>query len=158
MMKFMKKTKKGVTLVESVFAVVILSILTIGIISLLTAGGVKIFQISSESAAYSAAVQKMDLLIASISNGSSDYIVFQPGESDAERSCRLNISGIENKLGVTVVTKNSKTRVSTYDNTAKDLADLVPILNVRGWYITIVCNGIEVSGFASNSEGVFDVQ
>ena len=42
MMTGFKKSKKGITLVESVLAVVILSILTIGVLTLLTAGGVKI--------------------------------------------------------------------------------------------------------------------
>ena len=71
----MKKSKKGITLVESVFAVVILATLTIGVISLLTAGGVKIFEISSEADVYSQAVQKLDLVMSAVSNGSSDYIV-----------------------------------------------------------------------------------
>ena len=57
MMKFLpKKSKKGITLVESVFAVVILAMLTIGILSLLTAGGAKIAKISQESNVYSQAV------------------------------------------------------------------------------------------------------
>jgi len=154
MMKFMNNSKKGVTLVESVFAVVILSILTIGIITLLTAGGIKIYEISGESAAYSKATQKMDLLIASISNGSSDYITYQAETEDTERKCNLNTTGIETELGVTINT--SKTRVSMYDGTTPAIVAPVVVHNVRGWYITFTYDGVVMSGFAANSEGVFD--
>ena len=71
MMKFMKKSKKGVTLVESVFAVVILGLISIGIISMLSTGSTKIFELSNESNAHAQAVQKLDLAISAISNGST---------------------------------------------------------------------------------------
>lgn len=134
-----KRSKKGVTLVESVFAVVILGIFATGIISLLTAGGVKIFEISSQSNAYSQAAQKMDFLIASISNG--NYI-----NTDENDLISLNSTDIATALGVTV----DDVKVVTFnrDATTQD--------NVRGWYLTLTYDGATVTGFASNTNGRFD--
>ena len=143
MMKiFTKKSKKGITLVESVFAVVILAILTIGIISLLTAGGVKIFQISSEAGAYSQAVQKMDMIISAISNGSASYITTDP-------VVELDVDALKTTLGLTDV-EIDETPV-LYDS-----SEGATVSNFRGWYLTVTYGGATVKGFASNSEGVFD--
>ena len=140
----MKNSKKGVTLVESVFAVVILGILTIGILSLLSAGGVKIGQISGESKAHAAAVQKMDMVISAISNGSSNYI--QKDESTG--TVTLNPDNLKtalsfgNDIGISIVkTDTDATGGTSY---------------TRGWYLTLTYNGATVSGYASNTEGVFD--
>lgn len=134
----MKRSKKGITLVESVFAVVILAIFATGIISLLTAGGVKIFEISQESDTYSQAAQKMDLVIASISNGA--YI-----KTDENDLVSLDTQKITD-LGVTV----DKAEIVTFEGTTQT-SD-----NVRGWYLTLSYNGVTVNGFASNTKGVFD--
>lgn len=134
----MKRSKKGITLVESVFAVVILAIFATGIISLLTAGGVKIFEISQESDTYSQAAQKMDLVIASISNGA--YI-----KTDENDLISLDTQKITD-LGVTV----DKAEIVTFEGTTQT-SD-----NVRGWYLTLSYNGVTVNGFASNTKGVFD--
>lgn len=134
----MKRSKKGITLVESVFAVVILAIFATGIISLLTAGGVKIFEISQESDTYSQAAQKMDLVIASISNGA--YI--KTNENDLVSLDTQKIAD----LGVTV----DKAEIVTFEGTTQT-SD-----NVRGWYLTLSYNGVTVNGFASNTKGVFD--
>lgn len=140
----MKNNKKGVTLVESVFAVVILGILTIGILSLLSAGGVKIGQISGESKAHAAAVQKMDMVISAISNGSSNYI--QKDESTG---------------AITLDTDNLKTALSFGNDVGikivkTDTAATGGTSYTRGWYLTLTYNGATVSGYASNTEGVFD--
>ena len=140
MMKFMPKSKKGVTLVESVFAVVILGILAIGIISLLTAGGQKIFQISNESKAHSQAVQKLDMVISAISNGSESYITKDPTVS-------LNVDTLKSTLGLGDVSITATPAL--YSGTTDYSKD-----NFRGWYLTY--NGATVNGFASNSEGDFD--
>ncbi len=142
MKNIFKKNKKGVTLVESVFAVVILAILTIGIISLLTAGGVKIFQISNEAGAYSQAVQKMDLIISAISNGSTDYITTDP-------TCALDVDALKSTLHLTDVQITATPDL--YDNSLT-----ATVSNFRGWYLTLTYQGATVKGFASNSEGVFD--
>ena len=143
MMKiFTKKSKKGITLVESVFAVVILAILTIGIISLLTAGGVKIFQISSEAGAYSQAVQKMDLIISAISNGSAENIQTDP-------TVALKIEELKSTFSLNDVEITATPEL--YDS-----AEPATVGNFRGWYLTLTYQGATVKGFVSNSEGVFD--
>ena len=145
MMKlFPKKSKKGITLVESVLAVVILATLAIGTISLLTAGGVKIHEISSESGAYSEAVQKMDLVISSISNGSSEFVKTRT-ENEIE-VVYLDVEAIKTKLGVQVTAVHE-----LYDSSEPARA-----INLRGWYLTLTHNGATVTAFAANSEGVFD--
>lgn len=149
MMTGFKKSKKGITLVESVLAVVILSILTIGVLTLLTAGGVKIEKISNESNTYSEAVQKMDLVISAISNGSSDYIV---GETTGEvETVSLKLDVLKSTLNLTDVTI---TAVPDFYDTAIPATKA----NLRGWYLTLTLNGVTVKAFASNSEGVFDLQ
>lgn len=159
----MKKSKKGITLVESVFAVVILATLTIGVISLLTAGGVKIFEISSEADAYSQAVQKLDMVISAISNGSDDYITTDPVVSldvDALKTT-LGIKAEELDKGIVIAIAATP---ELYNNDAE-----ATVSNFRGWYITVTMtyadpqnqdNGgigtVTVKGFVSNSGGVFD--
>lgn len=140
--RFIKRSKKGVTLVESVFAVVILSIFATGIISLLTAGGVKIFEISQESGTHSQAVQKMDLIIASISNGA--YL-----STTEENLVSLDEDTIKTEQKVELTS-----RTVTFDGSDTDHTKT----NVRGWYLTLTYNGVTVTGFASNTEGVFDTE
>lgn len=147
MMKTMiKKSKKGVTLVESVFAVVILGILSIGIISLLTSGGVKIQEISRESGAYSQAVQKMDLVISAISNGSDKYII----KGESADTCTLDTVKLLETLNLSDV-ENLGCTPELHDTTIGPT-----VSNLRGWYLTLTFQGVTVKGFASNSEGVFD--
>ena len=150
MMNFkMKMSKKGITLVESVFAVVILGIMAIGILSLLSAGGVKIGQISQESRAHAQAVQKMDLVISAVSNGSNtngtdDYII--KNESTGEYT--LNVSNLKSQLGL-----GNDVQI------AEPVADIFSADGVsyhRGWYLSLTYNGATVNGYASNTEGVFD--
>ena len=142
MMRFMQKSKKGITLVESVFAVVILGILTIGILSLLTAGGVKIHQISNESSAYAEAAQKLDLLIAAVSNGYGDV---------DETTKMLILPTYANEDEEPAIAKELKKATITIDEVSihKDGT-------LRGWYLTLKYNGASISGFVSNTEGVFD--
>lgn len=143
MMKMMKKSKKGVTLVESVFAVVILSILVIGIMSLLTAGSVKIHQVSNESNVHALAVQKLDMVISAISNGSTTYIKTDP-------AVELDCSKLADALGFGNDVQIDD-EIDLYDPEGGET-----VLNCRGWYLTLTYKGATVMGFASNSEGVFD--
>ena len=143
MMKiFQEKSKKGITLVESVLAVVILSILTIGVLTLLTAGGVKIEKISNESNTYSEAVQKMDLIISAISNGSAEYIQTDP-------TVALKIDELKSTFSLNDVEMTATPEL--YDS-----AEPATVGNFRGWYLTLTYQGATVKGFVSNSEGVFD--
>lgn len=145
---FPKKSKKGITLVESVFAVVILGIFATGILTLLTSGGVKIQQISDEASAYTEATQKLDMVISAISNGSSDYIDKNVDEATGETIVSLKANEtLAEMLGVTAFSS----RLDVYD----DDVGLIPS-NIRGWYLELTYEGAAVKGFASNSEGVFD--
>lgn len=149
MMKlFPKNSKKGVTLVESVFAVVILGIFAIGILTLLTSGGTKIQQISKEASTYTEATQKLDMAISAISNGSSNYIV--ETESGGVTTVTLNLSGLLSTLGFDASEVTMTSEIDLYE------AGVATPPNVRGWYLTLTYKGVEVKGFASNSGGVFD--
>ena len=150
MMKlFPKNSKKGVTLVESVFAVVILGIFAIGILTLLTSGGTKIQQISKEASAYTEATQKLDMAMSAISNGSSNYIV--ETEAAGVTTVTLDVSGLQTALGFDTTAVTITQEIELYDAAAAATPS-----NVRGWYLTLTYKGATVKGFASNSGGVFD--
>lgn len=151
MMKLFKKSKKGITLVESVFAVVILSILTVGIITLLTTGGVKIFEISQEADAYSEAVQKADRLLAAISNGYGEISPTNNKVFTLPANQNFDISN------VVEIRPSTETFGSVDDEP-------------RGWYITMQFgaasegasegdagnSGFKITFFVSNTRGAFD--
>ena len=147
----MKNSKKGITLVESIFAVVILGILTIGIVSLLSAGGAKIIKISNEASAQAEAVQKMDQVIAAISNGcgvikdeaNNTYtlLIDTPASQPDPDNPQV---GLMDALNFDDVTLNVTTATHTSDG------------SLRGWYLSLTYRGVTVTGFASNSEGAFD--
>ena len=165
---FMRKSKQGITLVESVIAVVVLGIFAAGVLSMLSSSGSKIFRIRGESTAYAEATQQLDLAISAISNGSDSFLdkLTDPASGGAAggateettpaiaTKCRLKLSGLPLKEGASISAK-----VALYDSSALVPCDGVTyhdISNVRGWYITITYKGASVSGFASNTEGVFD--
>lgn len=133
---FPKNSKRGITLVESVVAVVVLGILVTGILTLLTTGGIKIQEISGESATYAKACQKMDLVISALSNGSETYITDDT----------LNVTALTNCL--------------SFDDDVVITAEPVDYEGgagkVRGWYLELKYQDVTVQGFASNSKGVFD--
>lgn len=181
-----KKSKRGVTLVECVIAVVLLGLLAVGVLNLLTAGGTKIARLSKEAADQAAATQKLDLAISAISNGSdvskqpNDYIKkpIKTISGEEVTYCYLDIAVLKSALGlgdnVAITAKFSLydgSIVETTDNNGnlimETLADGTqiplsqPLLEIRGWYLTLTYKGqsknsITVTGFASNSEGVFD--
>ena len=146
MMKFLpKKSKKGVTLVESVLAVVVLAMFATGILTLLTAGGTKILKISDESAAYVEAGQKMDLVLSAVSNGSDVYII----ENASTGILSLDISNLKTTLGLTDVEITAE--ADLYDSSVAAIKS-----NVRGWYLEMTYQDATVTGFTSNTQGVFD--
>lgn len=143
-----KKSKKGITLVESVVAVVLLAMFAIGVLTLLTSGGVKIQEISKDAAAYAEATQKLDLAISAISNGSSDSGYIKKTEASGVTTYSLVVdgdTGLKSVLGLDDVTIIASPE--PYPGVSG---------SVRGWYLELTYNGVTVKGFASNSEGVFD--
>ena len=151
---FPKNNKKGVTLVESVFAVVILGIFAVGILTLLTSGGTKIQQISHEASAYTEATQKMDMVISAVSNGSSDYIKVD----EAASTVYLDVTELKTALGfdATVKIMDMEDNEGQLIPTLYNAGEPITVSNVRGWYLKLTYNGATVKGFASNSGGVFD--
>lgn len=139
-----RRSKQGVTLVESVIAVVVLGMFATGVLSLLTTGGAKIMEISGESANYAEATQELDLVISAISNSSTDYI-----ETDVNGLVSLNIGKLETALDLDG--EVSIVEMSLYDSSA-DATET----NVRGWYLKLEYGDETVTGFAGNNEGVFD--
>lgn len=144
---FMKKSKKGITLVESMIAVVILGILTTGIISMLTVGGTKINQISSESANYTQAVQKLDLIVSAISNGSGVLKDEESGIRTLDIDELLEILELDEDPNLTLTAE-----VALHSNSQEAVDS-----NLRGWYLTLKYNDAVVTAFASDSKGAFDI-
>ena len=140
---FPKKSKRGVTLVESVIAVVVLGIFATGILSLLTAGGAKIMKISGESAAYAAATQKMDLVVASISNDATSYPLID--NTDPENPVYL--------AKVTFAAEGASV-TATLEKLVSD--EPATTMNIRGWYLELTYQGVTVKSFASFTQGAFD--
>ena len=168
-----KNSKRGVTLVECVIAVVLLGLLAVGVLNLLTAGGTKIARLSKEAADQAAATQKLDLAISAISNGSDDYII-KKTENEIT-TCYLDTAALEFILGfddqsnanddsiVELLAKCSLYSTETLQNTVDEDGNFNYFLlsDIRGWYLTLTYTGqsgkpVTVTGFASNSEGVFD--
>ena len=141
---FKLKSKKGITLVESVFAVVILAILPTGILSLLTAGGVEIEKMSQQSNAYSQASQKLDLVIAAVSNGYGQAVLNDEGIYTLD----LSAAGDEEDESAGTIDLDDVTVVAT--------PELHDDNSLRGWYLEVTYMGITLEGFASDTEGVFD--
>ena len=174
-----KKSKKGITLVETVIAVVVLAILAIGVLSLMTAGGRKILLLSNEASDQAAAVQQLDLVIAAISNGDEQYIqkITKTVGTDEASCCYLDIGALRAALSlddkvqlttkfalydgsiVSTVNDDGSLKTETVGGVTKQLS--YPVKDVRGWYIVLTykdasAKGISVEAFVSNSEGVFD--
>ena len=154
----MKKSKKGITLVESVLAVVILAILSTGVISLLSVGGSKIAIISKESSTYAEAVQKLDLVISALSNGGefdTDGSIIFPAVADDETPEGGSEPATSEKMDLGSSTLTYETDLNS-DNT------------IRGWYLTLTMSypdpsnkpsrtsTVTVKGYASNTKGGFD--
>lgn len=159
-MLFPAKSKRGVTLVEVVFAVVILGLFATGILGLLIAGNAKINESYAESNKYVQASAQLDLVLAAISNGSDKYIIKDLNAEPA--TCKLDVAMLKQELGLTADTVLTA-ETSLYNNLDSQnhnplyASDTVQELyKIRGWYITLTYQGATVKGFASNSEGVFD--
>lgn len=146
-----RRSKQGVTLVESVIAVVVLGMFATGVLSLLTTGGAKILEISGESANYAEATQKLDLVISAISNGA---IVVVENEDDGTLS--LNTDGLTSALGYGVTLVDIGFTASHDGMELTATASRHSDGSIRGWYLTLEYGGETVTGFAGNNEGVFD--
>ena len=132
---FPKHSKQGVTLVEIVFGVVVLGIITIGIITALATGATTIEKKAAESSAHAEAVQKMDAAIAYLSNGTFST-------TDVARTDVAAFIGVPKDDFI----MNAS---ASYTNAQNDAV-------VPGWQLSLKYKGQTVTGYASNTKGVFD--
>ena len=145
------KSKKGITLVESVIAVVVLAILASGVLTMLNVGGTKISQISRESESHAIATQQLDLAISAISNGSSTYLISRD-DLLGNTLVELDVAALKTAIGLEADV------VIDADPALHDASPgaLATNSNLRGWYLELTYKGATVKGFASNTRGVFD--
>lgn len=149
MKALMKNSKMGVTLVESVLAVVLLGFAVTGILTMLLASGTKIFQISGESSDYAEATLRMDQVIAAVSNGfeSNQTVAEQLYSSAAPQG--LAVETLNDFLGY-----DDDVDSGIYSLTAR--AEVYGDGLIKGWYLTLKYDTATVTGYASNTKGVFD--
>ena len=140
--KLFPKNKKGLTLVELVFGVVILSIFALGIITALTTANTTIAKKSKESSAHAEATQMLDTIISTISNG--DY-EGQNRETMADNL--LAMYGYDDKGATLSISEGGSYTVEVEGTTTTKL---------RGWILALDYEGVTVTGYASNTKGVFD--
>ena len=142
MMKLPSNNKRGVTLVEVVIGVFVLSIFALGILSLLIYNNQAVSDSAKDKSAYSAAMQKLDTVIAAVSNGpDSGYLVLDTDD---------NVTGLElddlctlADLGPGSITVSS--------------TDMYDTNHIRGWYIELkYSDELTVKGYAANTKGKFD--
>lgn len=144
---FQKNSKRGITLVESVIAVVLLGFAATGILTMLVVSGTKIFQLGSQSSAYAEATQQMDLVISAISNAqaqTSTYI--EPSTGDLKISALKSAVGIDADTQITAAAELYERFEGEASTPSK----------IRGWQLTLTYKGATVKAFASNTKGVFD--
>ena len=136
--------KKGVTLVESVLALAILALVAVALLSLFTTGSTAVSAESNRAAAYATAVQKMDFLMAAVSDCGASCADPISGElSVAQLKAALPQGSLHN----TEITA----KVSLYDTSLPSRLE-----NVRGWYLTLTYQGVMLDGFTSYTREVFE--
>lgn len=141
------KSKKGITLVEAVIAVVVLGVFATGVLTMLTTGGTKIAQISREGEAHAIAMQRLDAVISAMSNDATNYINLHEMTGEVEG---INVNKLKEDLQWPETDLSFNFETALYSGTQPKLE------NVRGWYITLSYQGQTVRGFTSYTQGVFD--
>ena len=154
-MKLPRNNKKGITLVEVVVGVFVLSIFAVGILSLLIYNNRAVSDSAVQKADYSTAVQKLDTIIAAISYGPDSGFVEYTGEGKEKKATGIDKEALASLIGV------SKDDIDISEN---HYLETDPTSSIRGWYITLtykVVRGEETSetvvkGYAANTIGAFD--
>lgn len=160
MRKFLqKKSKQGITLVESVIAVVLLGFAATGILTMLTVSGTKIFQLGSNSAAYADATQVLDMAISTISNSPSSgngSEIFVEATGDLKDNYLKDMLKDILKNNGNEDLRFEKLTITSRKDLYEDAGATQSSLDIRGWYLTVTYRGATVTGFASYTEGAFD--
>lgn len=154
-MKLPRNNKRGVTLVEVVIGVFVLSIFALGILSLLIYNNQAVSDSAIKKTDTSAAVQKLDTIIAAVSYGDDSGFVTYTGEGKDKKATGLDDEKLAQLIGVDKT--DLRIAEDRYDKTN-------PSSLIRGWYITLtykVPRGDEtvetvVKGYAANTKGAFD--
>lgn len=142
-MKLPRNNKKGITLVEVVIGVFVLSIFAVGILSLLVYNNNAVSESAREKVATSTAAQKLDTVIAAISNG-PDSGFFTTDDDD-------NVTGLDLDALCTLVD------LPVDPNSISVTPDMYDSSNIRGWYITLkYSDEVSVKGYVANTQGAFD--
>ena len=167
-MKLPRNNKKGITLVEVIVGVFVLSIFALGILSLLIYNNQAVSDSAVEKADYSAAVQKLDMVIAAVSNSlgpdADDYDATISYLSENGSNIEVDIAGLRDDFGMSDAT--------VWDIDADPDPDPEEAAHstepLRGWYITLTYKvkrterGTEtdyttvVRGYAAFAQGEFD--
>lgn len=140
-MKLPQNNKKGITLVEVVIGVFVLSIFAVGILSLLVYNNNAVSDSIVKKADYSTAIQKLDTIIAAVSNGDDDsFVTYESNKAVglklAEMAALVDMD--EGKVSATP---------DYYAGTT----------TIRGWYIELTYSEeLTVKGYAANTLGAFD--
>jgi len=141
-MKLPRNNKKGITLVEVIVGVFVLSIFAVGILSLLIYNNQAVSDSTREKAATSSAAQKMDTVIAAVSNGPDSGFLTLDGDD--------NVTGLELDALCALVDL-------TAGAITVDAVDQYDASTIRGWYITLkYSDEVSVKGYVANTQGAFD--
>ena len=141
-MKLPRNNKKGITLVEVIVGVFVLSIFAVGILSLLIYNNHAVSNSTREKAATSTAAQKLDTVISAVSNGPESGFLTLDGDN--------NVTGLDLDALCTLVDL-------TAGSITVDSVDKYDASNIRGWYITLkYSDEVSVKGYVANTQGAFD--
>lgn len=140
-MKLPRNNKKGITLVEVIVGVFVLSIFAVGILSLLIYNNQAVSDSVVMKADYSTAVQKLDMIIAAVSNGADDsFVTYENSKAVGLKKAAIAQLVEMNEDDVSV-TPDYYTGTTT----------------IRGWYIELAYSEeLTVKGYAANTLGAFD--
>ena len=141
-MKLPRHNKKGITLVEVIVGVFVLSIFAVGILSLLIYNNQAVSNSTREKAATSTAAQKLDTVISAVSNGPESGFLTLDSDN--------NVTGLDLDALCTLVDL-------TAGSITVDSVDKYDASNIRGWYITLkYSDEVSVKGYVANTQGAFD--
>ena len=146
-MKLPSNNKRGITLVEVIVGVFVLSIFAVGILSLLIYNNQAVADSARDKVDYSSATQKLDMILAAVSNGDEAFVTYA-GEGDNKYATGLEKEELADLIGI--LPENIGVREDRVDKNN-------PNSTIRGWYIELeFSEDLTVKGYAANTLGAFD--
>lgn len=145
-MKLPYNNKKGITLVEVIVGVFVLSIFAVGILSLLIYNNQAVSDSAIDKRNYSAASQKLDIILAAVSNS------LAPATAEFDPNISYLKEGSDGSIEIDEI--QFRTDFDLDDCTLLFEEDGDPL---RGWYVTLTyLETVEIKGYASFAQGAFD--